>query len=42
MPDKSRHVMNMTPTNPRTKASTCKSLGTQPENGEAWITRFKP
>jgi hypothetical protein len=34
--------MNMTPNNPRTEASTCKSSGTQPENGETWIARFKP
>jgi hypothetical protein len=33
----SRHVMNMTPDDPRTEASTFKSSGTQPENGEAWI-----
>jgi hypothetical protein len=33
----SRHTMNMTPNDPRTKASTCKSSRTQPENGEAWI-----
>jgi hypothetical protein len=38
----SRHVMNMTPNDPRTEASTCKSSGTQPGNGEAWIARFKP
>jgi hypothetical protein len=38
----SRHAMNMTPNDPRTEASTCKSSGTQPENGEAWIARFKP
>jgi hypothetical protein len=29
--------MNMTPNDPRTEASTCKSSGTQPENSEAWI-----
>jgi hypothetical protein len=41
-PDKeSRHVMNMTPNDPRTKASTCKSSGTQPENSEAWIARIQ-
>jgi hypothetical protein len=28
----SRHAMNMTPNDPRTEASTCKSSGTQPEN----------
>jgi hypothetical protein len=33
--------MNMTPNDPRTKASTCKSLGTQPENSEAWIARIQ-
>jgi hypothetical protein len=29
--------MNMTPNDPRTKASTCKSSGAQLENSEAWI-----
>jgi hypothetical protein len=38
---KSRHMMNMTPNDPRTEASTCKSSGTQPENGEAWIARIQ-
>jgi hypothetical protein len=38
----SRHVMNMTPNDPRIEASKCKSLMTQLENAEAWITRFKP
>jgi hypothetical protein len=38
----SRHVKNMTPNDPRTEASTCKSSGTQPGNDEAWIARFKP
>jgi hypothetical protein len=33
--------MNMTPNDPRTQASTCKSSGTQPENGEAWIARIQ-
>jgi hypothetical protein len=33
--------MNMTPNDPRTEASTCKSSGTQPENGEAWIERIQ-
>jgi hypothetical protein len=37
----SRHVMNMTPNDPRTKASTCKSSGTQPENSEACIARIQ-
>jgi hypothetical protein len=37
----SRHVMNMTPNDPRTEASTCKSSGTQPENNEAWIARIQ-
>jgi hypothetical protein len=37
----SRHVMNMTPNDPRTKASTCKSSGTQPENNEACIARIQ-
>jgi hypothetical protein len=38
----SRHTMNMTPNDRRTVASTCKSPGTQPGNGEAWIARFNP
>jgi hypothetical protein len=38
---KSRHTMNMTPNNLRTEVSTCKSLGTQPENGEACIARIQ-
>jgi hypothetical protein len=38
---KSRHAMNMTPNDLRTEASTCKSSGTQPENGEAWIARIQ-
>jgi hypothetical protein len=33
--------MNMTPNDPRTEASTCKSSGTQPENSEAWIARVQ-
>jgi hypothetical protein len=33
--------MNMTPNDLRTEASTCKSSGTQPENGEAWIARIQ-
>jgi hypothetical protein len=33
--------MNMTPNDPRTEALTCKSLGTQPENGEAWMARIQ-
>jgi hypothetical protein len=33
----SRHVMNMTPNDPRTEGSTYKSSGTQPGNSEAWI-----
>jgi hypothetical protein len=33
--------MNMTPNDPRTEASMCKSSGTQPQNNEAWITRFQ-
>jgi hypothetical protein len=37
----SRHAMSMTPNDPRTEASTCKSSGTQPGNDEAWIARFK-
>jgi hypothetical protein len=31
----------MTPNDPRTKASTCKSSGTQPENREACIARIQ-
>jgi hypothetical protein len=31
----------MTPNDPSTEASTCKSLGTQPENGEASIARIQ-
>jgi hypothetical protein len=38
---KSRHAMNMTPNDPRTEASMCKSSRTQPENGEAWIARIQ-
>jgi hypothetical protein len=38
---KSRHAMNMTPNDLRTEVSTCKSSGTQPENGEAWIARIQ-
>jgi hypothetical protein len=38
---KSRHAMNMTPNDPRTEASTCKSSGTQPENNEACIARIQ-
>jgi hypothetical protein len=37
----SRHAMNMTLNDPRTKASTCKSSGTQPENSEACIARIQ-
>jgi hypothetical protein len=37
----SRHAMNMNPNDPRTEASTCKSLGTQPENSEACIARIQ-
>jgi hypothetical protein len=37
----SRHAMNMTSNDPRTEASTCKSSGTQPESGEAWIARIQ-
>jgi hypothetical protein len=38
---KSRHTMNMTPNDPRTEASTCKSPGTQPENSEACKARIQ-
>jgi hypothetical protein len=31
----------MTPNDPRTEVSTCKSSGTQTENGEAWIARIQ-
>jgi hypothetical protein len=34
-------MINMTPNDPRTEASTCKSSGTQPENGEAWIAMIQ-
>jgi hypothetical protein len=37
----SRHTMNMTPNDPRTEASTCKSSGTQPENSEACIAKIQ-
>jgi hypothetical protein len=37
----SRHAMNMTPNDPRTEASTCKSSGTQPENSEACIAMIQ-
>jgi hypothetical protein len=37
----SRHKMNMTPNDPRTKASTCKSSWTQPENNKAWMTSIQ-
>jgi hypothetical protein len=37
----SRHVMNMTPNDPRTEASTCTSSGTQPENSKACIARIQ-
>jgi hypothetical protein len=33
--------MNMTPNDPRTEASTCKSSGTQPQNSEACIVRIQ-
>jgi hypothetical protein len=33
--------MNMTPNDPRTEVSTCKSSGTQPENSEAYIARIQ-
>jgi hypothetical protein len=37
----SRHAVNMTTNDPRTEASTCKSLGTQLENSEACIARIQ-
>jgi hypothetical protein len=33
--------MNITPNDPRTEVSTCKSSGTQPENNEACIARIQ-
>jgi hypothetical protein len=33
--------MNMTPNDPRTEASMCKSSRTQPGNSEAWIARIQ-
>jgi hypothetical protein len=36
-----RHAMNMTPNDPRTEASMCKSSGTQPENSEACIATIQ-
>jgi hypothetical protein len=33
--------MNMTPNDPRTEASMCKSSGTQPENNKACIARIQ-
>jgi hypothetical protein len=33
--------MNMTPNDPSTEASMCKSSGTQPENSEACIARIQ-
>jgi hypothetical protein len=38
---KSRHAMNMTPNDPRTEASTCKSSGTQPKNNKACMARIQ-
>jgi hypothetical protein len=37
----SRHAMNITPNDPRTEVSMCKSSGTQPENDGAWIARIQ-
>jgi hypothetical protein len=37
----SRHAMNMTPNDPRTEASTCKSSGTQLQNSEAWKAKIQ-
>jgi hypothetical protein len=37
----SKHAMNMTPNDPRTEASMCKSSGTQPKNSEACIARIQ-
>jgi hypothetical protein len=36
-----RHTMNMTPNDPKTEASMCKSSGTQPEKSEACIARIQ-
>jgi hypothetical protein len=36
-----RHTVNMTPNDPRTEVSTCKSSGTQPENSEAWMASIE-
>jgi hypothetical protein len=36
-----RHAMSMTPNDPRTKVSMCKSSGTQPENSQDWIARIQ-
>jgi hypothetical protein len=33
--------MNMTPNDPSTEASTCKSSGTQPENSETWMANIQ-
>jgi hypothetical protein len=37
----SKHAMKMTPNDPRTEVSTCKSSGTQPENSETCIARIQ-
>jgi hypothetical protein len=37
----SRHEMNMTPNDPRSETSTCKSPGSQAENNEAWIASIQ-
>jgi hypothetical protein len=37
----SRYLMNMTPNDLRTEASTCKSSGTQPENSKACTARIQ-
>jgi hypothetical protein len=37
----SRHAMNMTPNDQRTKVSTCKSSGTQPKNNKAWMASIQ-
>jgi hypothetical protein len=37
----SGHAMNMTPNDPWTEVSTCKSSGTQPKNNKAWIVRIQ-
>jgi hypothetical protein len=37
----SRHVMNMTPNDPRIEVSMCKSSGAQLENSKAWMASIQ-